>query len=184
MAPQSPDVYNNPDVTNTSLRDRVLALVDAIANDPNYSGPDTLATKAGNITLTDVSPGRTSYRMTIARPLCNKSGNLHGGMAATILDNLTSTALLTLAKPGFLDGGHVSRTITMSYLRPAPMGSEVEIECEVVAAGKNTANLRGEIKVGGKTAVTCVHDKVVFQKGFVHQNQSKNSKMFELKAKL
>jgi acyl-coenzyme A thioesterase 13 len=180
MAPSPDDAYKNPNLSH-SLRARVEALADAIARDPNYKGPDTVAHREGNITLRYVSPGHTEFTMSIPESLCNKSGNLHGGMAATILDNLTSTALLTLAKPGFLDAGHVSRTITMSYLRPVPMGSEVEIICDVVSAGRNLANLKGEIRIGGKTAVTCIHDKAVFQKGFVHPNQRKQASRFEAK---
>lgn len=171
--PTAPDVYQSPDVT-APIRDRVEALTKAIAHDPNYCGPDTVAHRAGDITLTKAEPGRTEWTMNITLEHCNKSKNLHGGCACTVLDNLTSTALLTLAKPGFLDAGHVSRTITMSYLRPVPLGSKVEIICEAVQAGRNTANLRGEIRLNGKTCVTCTHDKAVFQKGFVHPNQKKH----------
>lgn len=96
--------------------------------------------------------------------LCNKGGNLHGGAAATLLDSLTSTSLLTIAKPGFLDAGHVSRNLNTTYLRPVPVGSKCTVECEVVAAGKNTAMVRGVIKnADGKVAVFCVHDKAVFK---------------------
>lgn len=45
------------------------------------------------------------------------------------------------------------------------MGSKCRVECEVVAAGKNTAMVKGVIKtVDGKTAVFCAHDKAVFKK--------------------
>ena len=58
----------------------------------------------------------------------------------------------------------------MSYLRPVPIGTTVRIECEVVAAGKSTANIWGAIKtLDGKTCVTCVHDKAVFNKGTAKQ---------------
>lgn len=174
MAPPR-DVYQNPD-TALSVSDRVNALINAIVHDPAYCGPDTLAHRAGDITLTSARLGRTEWTMNVTTEHCNKSKNLHGGMACTILDNLTSTALLTLAKPGFLDAGHVSRTITMSYLRPVPLGSKVTIVCEVVQAGRNTANLKGEIRIDGKRCVTCVHDKAVFQKGFVHPNQKVHAK--------
>ena len=129
-----------------------------------------------NIQLTKAELGRTEYTMNITSAHCNKGKNLHGGMACIILDNLTSTALLTLAKPGFLDAGHVSRTITMSYVRPVPIGSKATIVCEVVAAGRNTANLKGEIQVDGKTCVTCIHDKVVFKRGEVHPKQKDHAK--------
>ena len=62
----------------------------------------------------------------------------------------------------------------MSYLRPVPEGSKVKVVCESVAAGKSTANLTGSIlNEEGKVCVTCVHDKVVFQRGVVHPKQKK-----------
>jgi acyl-coenzyme A thioesterase PaaI-like protein len=139
------------------FRDRYADNIDS------EDGPDTAAVK--NVRLVSVKEGSTHWEIDIEPHLCNKGKNLHGGAACTILDNLTSTALLTIAKPGFLDGGHVSRTITMSYLRPVPMYSKAEIECRVVAAGKSTANLYGEIRVDGKVCVTCIHDKAVFNQG-------------------
>jgi acyl-coenzyme A thioesterase PaaI-like protein len=52
----------------------------------------------------------------------------------------------------------------MTYLRPVPNGAKTTIESEVVAAGRNTANLVGRILVNGKVCVTCVHDKAVFSR--------------------
>ena len=155
-----------------SLEDRVIALRDVLEGDENYDGFDKVPLKG--LKLTKVEPGRTEFEMTILSSHCNKGKNLHGGCSCTLLDTLTSTALLTLAKPGFLDGGHVSRTITMSYLRPVPVGTRVKIECEVVAAGKTTANIWGAIKtMDGKTCVTCIHDKAVFNSGTQKQQMFK-----------
>ena len=90
---------------------------------------------------------------------------MHGGAATTILDSLTSAVLLTIAKPGFLDAGHVSRALNTTFLRPVPVGTKCTVECEVVAAGKKTAMVRGVIKLpNGKIAVHCAHDKAVFAK--------------------
>lgn len=178
MAPKK-DAYQSPDLS-LPIHERVTTLIAAITDDPTYCGPDTIAHRAGDITLTKAELGRTEWTMNITPAHCNKGRNLHGGMACIVLDNLTSTALLTLAKPGFLDAGHVSRTITMSYLRPVPVGSKVEIVCEVVQAGRNTANLKGEIRVGGRTAVTCTHDKAVFQRGFVHPKQGQGQEAAKL----
>ena len=149
-----------------SIWDRVKSIEESIIADPDHVGPDSIACK--KVKLLEVTPGRTVWELVIEPFHCNKNKNLHGGSACLILDNLTSTALVTLAKPGFLDGAHVSRTITMTYLRPVPLGSKVKIVGEVVAAGKSTANIRGWIEIDGKTCVTCVHDKAVIPKGAVH----------------
>lgn len=157
-----PHFYQHLDIEHLSIKDKVLALQQAISKDPDYEGFDTLALQGG-VSLLVAEPNRTVWEMPVTSRLCNKSGNLHGGAAATIMDNLTSTALITISKPGFLDAGHVSRTITMTYLRPVPKGSTARIECDVQAAGKNTANVVGKLYVDGKLAVTCVHDKAVFR---------------------
>jgi acyl-coenzyme A thioesterase 13 len=158
-------IFNKiPNFTDLPIRERVLAVESVITADPHFFGFDTYSLlHCAPVKLLEAKPNFTKWSLTIGEKLCNKSGNLHGGAAATILDNLTSTALVTIAREGFLDGGHVSRTITMTYLRPLPMGSKVTVENEVFAAGRNTANIVGKIfNEEGKLCVTCVHDKAVF----------------------
>ena len=146
-----------------SLKERVLMLHQLIASDPDFFGLDTYVLKHSSPELLEARPNFVKWSLVIGSELCNKGGNLHGGASATLLDYLTSTVLVTIATEGFLDGGHVSRTITMSYLRPVPMNAKVTVECEVHAAGRNTANVIGRIyNDQGKLCVTCVHDKVVF----------------------
>ena len=158
----SSSVFGRKDFLSLNIKDRVLALEEQMINDPSYYGFDTHALRNTNLKLVEAKANTTKWEMDIPSHLCNKSGNLHGGAAATLLDNLTSTALLTIAKPGFLDGGHVSRTLTTTYLRPVPKDSHVTIDCEVQSAGRHTANIMGKVYVNGKLCVTCVHDKAVF----------------------
>lgn len=159
MSSNKQDAYNNP-MLSLSIEDRVKALKQAICDDPNYTGFDTPI--AREAVLTSVTPGRTEWEATIQPFMCNKSTNLHGGAACTLLDNLTSTALLTIAKEGFLDGGHVSRTITMTYLRPVPVGTKVRLICTAVSGGKRLAHCTGQIEtMDGKLCVTMAHDKAV-----------------------
>lgn len=99
---------------------------------------------------------------------CNAFGNLHGGATATLFDFCTTLALLPLSRPA--DGAHpsfwlflgVSRTLSVTYLRPAPEGEAVTIACTVLAIGRRTAAIRGEMrrKADGMLLATCEHDKV------------------------
>lgn len=174
MPPTGVRAYNYPNIS-LSPTARVQALYDELTA-PLPSGEsvwfDALPLHHARLVSASASTRSTLWSFTCAPALCNKGGNLHGGCAATLLDSLTSTALLTIAKPGFLDGGHVSRTLSCTYLRPVPMGAECVVECWVVAAGRRTACVRGEIRLKDpgsndgedKVCVECVHDKVVFQR--------------------
>ena len=154
-------VLQNPDLTQTPF-ERCQAVHTSLTTDPTYTGFDKLCLQHCRLLSATSTTQSTTYSLTVTPPLCNKAGNLHGGAAATILDNLTSTALLTIARPGFLDAGHVSRTLTTTYLRPVPPG-EYRVESEVVSAGKTLAHVRGAIvTLDGKVCVTCTHDKYVF----------------------
>jgi acyl-coenzyme A thioesterase 13 len=107
----------------------------------------------------------TRFEITAAPHLCSKFGTLHGAAAAMLLDMLTSTCLSIIAKPGYLDAGHVSRTLMMTYLRPVQEGERLIVDCRIVSAGKGLANLTGEIKtLDGKVCVSCVHDKAILAK--------------------
>ena len=154
-------VLQNPDLTQTPY-DRCLAVHTSLTTDPSYIGFDKSCLQQCTLLSASSTTQSTVYTLTVTPTLCNKAGNLHGGAAATILDNLTSTALLTIARPGFLDAGHVSRTLTTTYLRPVPPGV-YRVESEVVSAGKSLAHVRGAIvTMDGKVCVSCTHDKYVF----------------------
>jgi acyl-coenzyme A thioesterase 13 len=164
MAPKGIQSYLHVDLKQ-SIEDRIKALQQEIIASPEYAGFDVSGLKQCKFISADASTQSSLWEFTVTPDLCNKSGNLHGGAAATLLDTLTSTALLTIAKEGFLDAGHVSRSLNTTYLRPVPVGSVCRVECEVVAAGRNTAMVRGVIySADGKASVHCVHDKAVFKK--------------------
>ena len=96
--------------------------------------------------------------------MCNLGGQLHGGAASTILDNLTSTVTHLVARKGFLDKGSVSRTLNLTFLRPVPLGTKCRVEADLMSAGRTLAHVRGVIRdADGKVCVSCVHDKAVVQ---------------------
>jgi acyl-coenzyme A thioesterase 13 len=99
--------------------------------------------------------------MKITHHLCNRGGSLHGGAAATLFDNLTTMALMPIARKGFWAYAGVSRTLSCTYLRPVPLGEEVEIVCDVIHAGVRNAALRGEMRrvSDGAVMVVCEHGK-------------------------
>jgi acyl-coenzyme A thioesterase 13 len=184
---EGPGAYQRPDLS-LPVKARVQALFDALTSGPapidsskSFTPYDMLPLKYTRLISASEpkgsQPGSTVWSFTSDPTLCNRGGNLHGGCAATLLDSLTSTALLTIAKPGFLDGGHVSRTLSCTYLRPVPMGEECTVECWVVSGGKRTAHVGGQIKLkDGRVAVTCVHDKAVLVRGEVEKMAKEGKK--------
>jgi len=89
--------------------------------------------------------------------------SLHGGAVALIFDVTTSTSILAQSRQGFWDMGHVSRSLSCTYLRPAPEGSTVYVESKVVHLGKRMGMTTGTMRIGsrdGKAAYTCEHSKV------------------------
>ena len=116
---------------------------------------------AAHIDPQDPNIGHTTFALTVPRSLCNAGGNLHGGAVALIFDMCTSMSVSVCAREGFWDTGHVSRTLNCTYLRPAPEGTELLVESEVVHLGKSQAALKGVMrrKDDGKICYTCEHGK-------------------------
>ncbi|KAH7402402.1 HotDog domain-containing protein [Phaeosphaeria sp. MPI-PUGE-AT-0046c] len=119
------------------------------------------------VKLVSANPETASacFELTVAPHLCSKFGTLHGAAAAMLLDMLTSTCLSMIARPEYLDAGHVSRALILSYHRPIQQGEKIRVKCRVVSIGKRMANLTGEIVTpDGKICVSCVHDKVILER--------------------
>lgn len=88
----------------------------------------------------------------------NRLGNMHGGCIATLFDFCTTLPLLLVAKPGFWMYMGVSRTLNVTYLRPVPIGTEVEIEAEILQVGRRLATLKGIIRRKDDGAVCAIAD--------------------------
>lgn len=158
--------FNNLTDMSLPIMERLQALLAWLVQDTDHEGWDTI--KLGQVDLKLLSASLETqsvrYVFNIAPSLCNRVGNLHGGAASSLFDTLTTSALLTIARPGYWDTLGVSRTLMVTFLRPLPMGTEVILDCEVVAAGKKMANLKGIMRTAdGKACVTCVHDKAAFE---------------------
>lgn len=107
-------------------------------------------------------PAQVSYRLTVEPSMANILGNLHGGCAATLVDNLSTTILWGVSSPGLFESGGVSRNLNLTYLRPVPVGADIRIICEVVQLGKRLALLRVEIRLAGDGTVCVVADHQKF----------------------
>ena len=94
--------------------------------------------------------------------MLNGMGNLHGGVAATIIDVLTTAAIGPLASKGKFEYAGVSRTLSLGYLKPVVLGEEVEVVCECLNVGRRVAAIRCVMRreSDGEVLVTGEHHKV------------------------
>ena len=74
---------------------------------------------------------RAVYRFPVKQEYLNPAGGLHGGAAATFHDIGTSVLLNLVSRPGFWSTTGTTRTLNMTYLRPAMKGEVLLLECEV-----------------------------------------------------
>ncbi|KAI1124141.1 Thioesterase/thiol ester dehydrase-isomerase [Nemania abortiva] len=106
-----------------------------------------------------------TFRFTVQSLHSNFLGNLHGGCASTVFDICTTLSLNLISRPGFWEYGGVSRTLNVTYLRPVPVGTTVEIECEITHAGQRLSSLRGVMRIAANDGMqglilsTCEHTK-------------------------
>ncbi|PHH75794.1 hypothetical protein CDD82_4282 [Ophiocordyceps australis] len=93
---------------------------------------------------------------------CNRMGNLHGGAAASLFDFCTTLPLALVSRPGFWQLMGVTRSLNVTYLRPAPCGEEFLIECRIVQIGRRLTTLHGVMKrrKDGQLVSMCEHGKV------------------------
>ena len=58
-------------------------------------------------------------------------GTLHGGQQAAFYDIATSCTLFLIRRPGFWHSAGTSRSLTVTYLRPAFVDERLLMECHV-----------------------------------------------------
>eukprot|EP00933_Yihiella_yeosuensis_P024238 TRINITY_DN18779_c0_g1_i1.p1 TRINITY_DN18779_c0_g1~~TRINITY_DN18779_c0_g1_i1.p1 ORF type:complete len:153 (-),score=29.84 TRINITY_DN18779_c0_g1_i1:92-550(-) len=107
---------------------------------------------------TDISGahGEMRTKMVVSSEEANLFGTLHGGAIATLVDIISTAALLTLSdRPG------VSVDLNVSYVTAAPVGEEVEIVGKVLKAGKSVAMTTVDIVLvkSGKLVASGRHTK-------------------------
>ncbi|KAK2807956.1 hypothetical protein FQN50_005198 [Emmonsiellopsis sp. PD_5] len=155
MAPYGVEAYSDP-------RERVQAFLDGASSRPSTDGWDTSCMK--EIKLVSVDEGIVEFEFTVTQQMCNPLNILHGGCASTILDVLTSTAVFTVPDKAELVQT-LSRTLTMTFLRPVLVDTTVRVVAKLVQVGRSFIHCTGEIlTLDGKVCVSCTHDKGVWNR--------------------
>ncbi|PGH01704.1 hypothetical protein AJ80_08971 [Polytolypa hystricis UAMH7299] len=145
------------------VEERVTSFLNSIIEAEGYSGWDKKL--LSSLTLTRASAGEVVLEFTVTDEMCNFMGNVHGGCSSTMLDNTTSLLACTIDNQHLLDSYTVSRTLSLTFVRPIPVGTRVRSVNRVVHAGKTLMNTEGTLEtLDGKVCVRCVHDKVVISR--------------------
>jgi acyl-coenzyme A thioesterase 13 len=157
------DAYRQTDFSLT-VDDRIRTYKACITTDAAYTGFDTALLQRVTYLASNPEKQQTTFEFQVADFMCNKDGNLHGGAASALFDNLSSTALYTIGRPGFWDNLGVTRSLSVRYHRPLPKSTTVRMICHVVAAGKRMATVAAVMETtDGKVCASCVHDKYYMQ---------------------
>ena len=92
--------------------------------------------------------------LTLEKSHLNLAGSIHGGFSATLIDNTSTYALLTLT-----DSRSASVDLNVTFLGPAKEGDVVRIEASTLKVGRTLAYLTVDIRKGNKLLVTGRHTK-------------------------
>lgn len=103
--------------------------------------PNFVLIKYAQVSFTALHDGKLTAEFKVLPEHLNEYGGLHGGFMATVVDNLTTFALLSKNKTPA-----VSVDLHVSYLQGANLGDEVLVDATTVRAGRRLAYLECELK--------------------------------------
>jgi uncharacterized protein (TIGR00369 family) len=91
----------------------------------------------------EVEKGRVVMSLSTRPDFTNPLGQVHGGIAATLLDSVMGCAVHTTLGPGV---GYTTLELKVNYIRaPRPDGQRLVAEGNVIHAGRRTATAEGKI---------------------------------------
>jgi acyl-coenzyme A thioesterase 13 len=89
-------------------------------------------------------PGVVRCSLPVSESVQNRYGTLHGGCIATLVDVVTTAALVTVS-----DFSGVTLELSAAYLNPCAAGDVAEVEARVLKAGGAVAVLSCVVKARG-----------------------------------
>lgn len=103
---------------------------------------DTLKNFKFQVKMISIGDGRCSAQFKVADEHLNRYGVLHGGFTASLIETVTSEALL--ARPNCPFGVSVEMHVT--FMKGARPGDEVLVDASPVRSGKNFAFMECELR--------------------------------------
>ncbi|KAH7718917.1 Protein C25H3.3 [Aphelenchoides avenae] len=127
-----------------------------------YATAKNFQNVASGCRLVSADEGKVTVEFEVTEAMTNPFGGLHGGFSATLVDIVTTTALIATERqsPG------VSVDLHMTYLNSAKIGDTVVLDASVIKAGRSTAFTRAELyrKHDMKPIATGLHTKALLDR--------------------
>ncbi|XP_074843687.1 acyl-coenzyme A thioesterase 13 isoform X2 [Carettochelys insculpta] len=97
------------------------------------------------MTVLSAAPGKVVCEMKVEEEHTNRGGTLHGGLTATLVDVVSTAALLYTERgmPG------VSVDMNITYMSPAKIGEELLITAQILKQGRRLAFASVDVTVKG-----------------------------------
>ncbi|XP_066102767.1 acyl-coenzyme A thioesterase 13-like [Saccopteryx bilineata] len=134
-----------------SLTQNLREVMKAISNVPGF---DRILQK---VTVISATPEKVTCELRVEEEHTNKIGTLHGGLTATLVDCISTMALLCSerAEPG------VSVDMNITYLSPAKIGEDIVITAHILKQGRTLAFASVDLtnKATGKLVAQGRHTK-------------------------
>lgn len=130
--------YTNPD-SNPNENKRLTFLKALVGGhlDENFSPVAHWL----NGRLIEINEGSMKMEFLVREDMCNPIHLLHGGIAATILDDVVGTMVYALGR----ENAYVSINLNLDYLHPAKAGEVLTVNARIIRAGKTVVHVEGEI---------------------------------------
>ncbi len=94
-----------------------------------------------NAQVIEVNEGHVKMSFRVEKYMLNPIGIMHGGIMATILDEVMGAASFTLGRPN----GFATINMNVDYLNPAKAGETVIGEGTIIRAGKTVLHVKAEL---------------------------------------
>ncbi|KAL3083441.1 hypothetical protein niasHS_011243 [Heterodera schachtii] len=123
----------------------------------SYAAMQNFQRTAAKCRVVDVAEGRVKVEMDVQEEHTNTFGTLHGGLTATLVDIVTTTALCATRR----GSAGVSVDLTVNYLAPAKIGDTILIDAFVNRRGQTMGFTGADIfrKSDGLKIATALHTK-------------------------
>ncbi|WP_310589005.1 PaaI family thioesterase [Dyadobacter crusticola] len=107
--------------------------------------------------LLSIEEGMMQIEYLVRPDMCNPMGTLHGGMAATILDEIVGTMVFALGR----EYAFTSVNLNCDFLNPAFPGDVLIAHSNVVRVGKNIIHVEGRLTTPeGKIIAKCASNLI------------------------